>query len=163
MTNSITSTKVKALDPSSDKSSPGVDPTASNDDLVPNPLGRTSSNGKRKVRLSIPSKPYKIGTLNCRSLSSKASRTELDRLVTNYDNKVLCVQEHRYVHKPSDPEIVSHALDNSTLFTSSASRNTQGASIHGVGIVIHSSILPSLVSVDSIDKNIMVAVFKGKA
>eukprot|EP00111_Clytia_hemisphaerica_P015620 TCONS_00046104-protein len=138
MTNSITSTKVKALVPSSDISSPDADPTTSNDDLVPNPLGRASSNGKRKVRLSIPSKTYKIGTLNCRSLSSKTSRSELDHLVTNYDNKVLCVQEHRYVHKPSDPEIMSHTLGNSTLFTSSASRNAQGASIHGVGIVIHS-------------------------
>ena len=161
MTSSILSTKVKALDTLPDISSPDVYPPASNDDLVPNSSGRASSNGKRKVRLSIPSKAYKIGTLNCRSLASKASRTELNYLVTKYDNKVLCIQEHRYVHKPTDPKIVSHALGNSTLFTSSASRNAQGASIHGVGIVIHSSILPSLTSIDSIDKNIMIAVFKG--
>ena len=161
MTKLIRSTKVKALDTLPDKSTLDEGPPKSNDDLVPNPSGRTSSNRLRRVRLSKPSRSYKIGTLNCRTLTSKSSRKELNHLVSNHDIKILCVQEHRYVHGPTDPEIISHDLGNCTLFTSTATRNAQGASIHGVGIVVHSSVLPLLVSIDSIDRNIMMAVFKG--
>ncbi|XP_066922479.1 uncharacterized protein [Clytia hemisphaerica] len=161
MTKSIRSTKVKALDPLLDASSLDESTLSSHDEPALNPSGRPDSNRTRRVKLSKPSQSYKTGTLNCRTLSTICSRKELNHLVSKHDIKILCVQEHRYVHKPSDPEIVSHDLDNCTLFTSSATRNEQGASIHGVGIVVHSSILPLLTFVDSIDENIMIAVFKG--
>ncbi|XP_066921344.1 uncharacterized protein [Clytia hemisphaerica] len=161
MTKSIRSTKVKALDPLLDASSLDESTLSSHDEPALNPSGRPDSNRTRRVKLSKPSQSYKTGTLNCRTLSTIFSRKELNYLVSKNDIKILCVQEHRYVHKPSDPEIVSHDIGNCTLFTSSTTTNEQGASIHGAGIVVHSSILPLPTFVDSIDEDIMIAVFKG--
>jgi len=124
-------TKVKALDPLSDTSTLDGDASSSNEDLVPNPVGRNSSNEIRRVRLSKPTQSYKIGTLNCRSLTKTSTRKELNRLMSEYDNIVLCIQEHHYVYGLNNPEIVSLNLGESTLFTSTTLRNNQGASIHG--------------------------------
>lgn len=61
----------------------------------------------------------------------------------------------------SDPDIVTHNLGSSTLFTASAIRNDRGAAIHGVGISVQSKLLPLLLSVEKIDDRIVSATFKG--
>ena len=74
---------------------------------------------------------------------------------------VLAVQEHRYVHEEEDPDIISHILCSATLFTSSATRNTSGAAIHGVGIAVKSELLPLITSVNKVNDRIVSVVFKG--
>ena len=68
-----------------------------------------------------------------------------------------CIQEHRFVHNESDPDIVARDLGWSTLFTASAIRNDIDAAIYGVGIAINSKILPLLLSVKKVYEKIYIA------
>ncbi|XP_066924271.1 uncharacterized protein [Clytia hemisphaerica] len=86
---------------------------------------------------------------------------ELNKLLHSQTIDITCIQEHRFVHKPTDPDIVAHNLGSSTLFTASAKRNDQGAAIHGVGIAINSKLLPILLSVKKINERIVIATFQG--
>ena len=161
MTKSTKCTKVKALD-----SQPlcRSDPVANvtNDETILNPNRRRSSDVRnRKNGLSKPSKMFKVASLNCRTLQTESSIVELNKLLHSQSIDITCIQEHRFVHKPADPDIVARNLGSSTLFTASAKRNDQGAAIHGVGIAINSKLLPILLSVKKINERIVVATFKG--
>ena len=65
------------------------------------------------------------------------------------------------MHNPSDPDIVVRNIGSSVLFTSTASHNSVGASIHGVGIAINAKLLEILESVVKHDNHIVSATFKG--
>ena len=65
------------------------------------------------------------------------------------------------MHSPSDPDIVLRNIGSTVLFTSTASRNSIGASIHGVGIAVNAKLLPILESVVKHDNRIVSATFKG--
>ena len=71
-----------------------------------------------------------MATLNCRTLNPPSARAELDNHLKDFDISVACIQEHRYIHKDSESDTVNHNLGLNTLFTASAARNQQGASIH---------------------------------
>ena len=64
------------------------------------------------------------------------------------------------MHADNDPDIVIRNIGSSVLFTSTASRNSVGASIHGVGIEINAKLLPFLESVDKHDNRIISATLK---
>ena len=147
MTKSTKSTKVKALDSQPlNRSDPVANVT--NDETILNPNRRTNSDVRnRKNGLSKPSKMFKVASLNCRTLQTDASIVELNKLLHSQSIDITCIQEHRFVHEPTDPDIVARNLGSSTLFTASANRNNQGAAIHGVGIAINSKLLPVLLSV----------------
>lgn len=113
-----------------------------------------------KKGFSRPSQPYKLATLNCKTLNSASSKVELDKLMKEYDISITCIQEHRFVHD-SDPDEVARDLGTTTLFTASAERNNCGASVRGVGIAIKSKLLPSLISVKKVNERIIVATFRG--
>ena len=155
MHKSTNSSKVKALDiRPTHRSDTVVHPT--NDEPILNPNRRKSFDRRKpKVGLSKPRRIFKIGTINCRTLQNDSAITELDKLLHDKFIDICCIQEHRFVHKDSDPDIVARDLGWSTLFTASAIRNDIGAAIHGVGIAINSKILPLLLSVKKVDEKIM--------
>ena len=95
---------------------------------------------------------YKLATLNCRSLKSVSSQAELNKLMHVYNIPIVCIQEHCYVHNDTEPDIVACSVVTSTIFTASAVRNEQKASVHGVAITINSKLLPLLVSVKKLDE-----------
>ncbi|XP_038055814.1 craniofacial development protein 2-like [Patiria miniata] len=70
-------------------------------------------------------------------------------------------EKHRQVHQPEDPDIRISSLGSSTIFTSSATRNRQGAAVGGVAITVQTSLLPLLTSISKINDRIMLAIFKG--
>ncbi|XP_038055821.1 craniofacial development protein 2-like [Patiria miniata] len=160
MMSSTYSTRVKA--PASNLPSHGTIDTLSYDDGVRNSLGRASSD-KNSLRkgLARPRKTILFGQLNCRSLSSLSSREELNKHICDYNLSVTCIQEHRQVHRPEDPDIRISSLGSSTIFTSSATRNRQGAAVGGVAITVQTSLLPLLTSISKINDRIMLAIFKG--
>ena len=155
------STKVKALDNQplmrSDSAASAV-----NEEPTLN-LSRRAGLDRRKPKrgLSKPSKSYKIATFNCRTLQHQSPQAEFNKLLNDYTIDITCVQEHRFVHADNEPEIVIRDIGSSVLFTSTASRNSIGASIHGVGIAINSKMLPLLETVDKHDNCIICATFKG--
>ena len=65
------------------------------------------------------------------------------------------------MHNPSDHEKVVRNIGSSVLVTSTASRNSVGASVHGVGIAINAKLLTILESVVKHDNRIVFATFKG--
>ena len=104
---------------------------------------------------------FKVASLNCKTLQTDSSIVELNKLLHLQSINITCIQEHRFVHDPTDPDIVARNLGSSTLFTAYAKRNDQGAAIHGVGIAINSKLLPILLSVNKINERIVTATFKG--
>ena len=155
------STKVKALDLHQSLDSAIDDFQSSYDERVSKPAGRTRSNNQRKKGLLKPSHLFKMATLNCRTLNPPSARAELEKHLNEFDIPIACIQEHRYIHKESESDTVTHNLGLTTLFTTSAARNQQGASIHGIGIAIKSSLLPLLFTIKPVNDRIMIAVFKG--
>ena len=102
-----------------------------------------------------------MSTFNCRTLQHKSPQAEFNQLLNDFTVDITCVQEHRFVHADNDPDIVVRNIGSSVLFTSTASRNSIGASIHGVGIAINTKLLPILKSVNKHDNRIVSATFKG--
>ena len=161
MNKSNYSTKVKAL---ANQPLMGSDNsvTVVNDELTLNLSRRVGSDRhKPKSGLSNPSRSYKISTFNCRTLQHKSPQAEFDKLLNDYNIDITCVQEHRFVHNPSDPDIVVRNIGSYVLFTSTASRNSFGASVHCVGIAINAKLLVILESVVKHDNRIVSATFKG--
>ena len=78
-----------------------------------------------------------------------------------YNVPIVCIQEHRHVHSDTEPDIVARSVGTSTIFTASAVRNEQNASVRGVAITINSKLLPLLESVKKMDERIVKATFKG--
>ena len=129
--------------------------------LCSNLLRQQKSDKRLKNDLSKPNKTYRVATLNCRTLRTFVAKTELSKLMSDFDISVMCIQEHRIIHSLTDPDIVVHNLGNSTLFTVSASRNERGASIHGVGIAVKTSLLQLISSVKRVSDRILSVTFKG--
>ena len=109
-------TKVKALATMPFKRS-DIAVLASNDEPVLNPaeegvfhVGQKHSDRRLKKGLSRPSKMYKFATLNCRSLKSVSSQAELNKLMHVYNIPIVCIQEHRYVHSDTEPDIVARSI-----------------------------------------------------
>ena len=74
---------------------------------------------------------------------------------------IVCIQEHHHVHSDTEPDIVVRSIGTSTIFTASAVRNEQNASVRSVAITINSKRLPLLESVKKLDERIVKATFKG--
>ena len=115
-------TKVKALATMPFKRS-DIAVLASNDEPVLNPVeegvfpaGQKRSDRRLKKGLSRPSKMYKLATFNCRSLKSVSSQAELNKLMHVYNIPIVCIQEHRYVHNDTEPDIVAHLLHSWDIY-----------------------------------------------
>ncbi|MEM7375782.1 MAG: endonuclease/exonuclease/phosphatase family protein, partial [Bacteroidota bacterium] len=90
-------------------------------------------------------------------LREKKTVAHLDK----YNIPICCIQEHRFIHKADDPEIIAQPLGRYTLFTASAWKASNNATIGGVGIIIQTGLLPILSSVRKISDRIIIADFKG--
>ena len=158
------STKVKALATTPFTRS-DVAASASHDEPLLNPVvfsaGRKRFDRRPKKGLSRPCQSYKLATLNCISPRSASSQAELNKLMHVYNAPIICIQEHCHVHSNSEPDIVARSIGTSTIFTASAVRNEQNASVGGVAITINSKLLPLLESVKKLDERIVRATFKG--
>ena len=84
----------------------------------------------------------RIGTLNCRSLNSAFARAELNLLINKFILQIVCIQEHRLLHKENDPEIISHEVG-------------------GVGLTVQKQLLPILTSIKKVNDPILIATFRG--
>jgi hypothetical protein len=102
-----------------------------------------------------------MSTLNCRTLSSKSAKAELNKLMSDIKISLVCIQEHRIMHKDDEPDIVAHNLGNNTLFSASAVKNSSGSTIGGTGIVIRTSLLPLVSSINKISERIVAMVIRG--
>ena len=116
------------------------------------PAGPKRFDRRPKKGISRPSQSYKLATLNCRSLRSASSQAELNKLMHVYNVPIICIQEHRHVHSDTEPNIVARSIGTSTIFTASAVRNEQNASVRGVAITINSKLLSLLESVKKLDE-----------
>ena len=116
------STKVQALANQPFMQADNAANAASNDEHTLNSSERVYSDHRLKNSFSRSSQPYKLATLNCRTLNSTSSKVEFDKLMQEYDISITYIQEHRFVHDVSDPNEVARDLGTTTLFTASAEK-----------------------------------------
>ena len=160
MANFSNSTTVKARDyrPLRRKS---VSPKATDDEFGLNPNGRPNSDLSPNKGIFRLKQNYIIGTLNCRSLNSEFALVELNLHINQHNLQAVCMQEHRLLHKDSDPDIISHDIGPSISFTASAYSTTNNATVRGVGITVRKQILPLLTNIKKVDNPILIVSFKG--
>ena len=158
--NSRNSTTVKARE-SLPRQRPNASSRATDEENGLNPPGRSYSDIAPKRGLFDPKVSYTIGTLNCRSLNSTFSREELNLHTNTFNLQIVCIQEHRLVHRTDDPEFVAHDIGKSILFTSSAYRNNVGAAVGGVGFTVQKHLLPLLTSIKKVNERTIIATFNG--
>lgn len=107
---------------------------------------------------SRPSRPFLLGQLNVRSLSSLCSKEETVKLMQNYNYSALCIQEHRITH---DTDISFTSLSDIILITASATRNTVGAATGGVGIALRPRAIANFISAKKLSDRIIQVILKG--
>ena len=103
-----------------------------NDGASLNPVGReVPESGKGKGNKLFSCKAYKhVGTLNVRTLRQKEKRIELENIFSKSNLDILCVTDHKIVHEKE--KVRFEQLENCTLITTSAWRNSSGAASGGV-------------------------------
>ena len=96
-------------------------------------------------------------TFNARTPSKTSRQQEL--LLCSKQNKVdiLSIQEHRFYHPDSDINYTS--LEKYQLVTASASKNSQGSTIGGIGILLSPRASDNLLSIEKISDRIIIAEF----
>uniref|UniRef100_A0A7M5UVA7 Endonuclease/exonuclease/phosphatase domain-containing protein n=1 Tax=Clytia hemisphaerica TaxID=252671 RepID=A0A7M5UVA7_9CNID len=140
---------------------PIVSTIDSNDGDTPNPTRRVPPDDRRKKGLFNQRHHIHIAQLNCRTLNSLNSRKEIVVHLEKFNIPICSIQEHRFLHNANDPEIIAQPLNRYTLFTASAWKAANNATIGGVGIIIRTDLLPILSSVRKISNRIIIAEFRG--
>ena len=121
-----------------------VDETASsydetNDFDSSNPSGRVPNDSGRvnkKPNFLKCKKTVHIGTMNTRSLRSPRKQLELCVLAQGYNIGVIGIQEHRIVNNDNSDVQFENLTNRYQLVTQSAWRNTSGAAVGGVGVLL---------------------------
>ena len=133
-----------------------------NDDMFPNPKGRSKSDGRnrRDNKLLHCKREIYMATMNVRSIRLHNQREELAR---NFQDKGICILgilDHKIVHE--DP-VTSQQFDEATMITSSAWRNTSNAAVHvgGVGLMLSKQAKQALSEVVPHNERIITAHFSG--
>ena len=154
------STRVKA--PANNCPAPQAStPSTVNDVVSPNPQGRDATDC-RKVKGFLTCKAHRqVGTLNTRTLSEEYKRKELANIFNKVNLSILAISDHKIVHTKDDDKIKYWKLDNCTLITSSAWRNSQGAAVGGIGILLSKQAEKSISEVTSVNQRILVVTFNG--
>jgi len=153
-------TRVKA--PTLNPSSESVSATDTNDVSTLKPHGGvcTDRGGTRKENLLKCKQSMFVSTLNVRTLKNIHLQKELCGLAKRHNQDIIGIQEHRIIHQ--DEEIRHHDLfDGYQLVSSSAWRNSTGAAIGGVGILLSAKAMKTLVSCNCITPRIICATFGG--
>ena len=129
-----------------------------------NPSGRVpidSGRVNKKPNFLKCKKTVNIGTMNTRSLRSPHKQLELCVLAQRYNNDVIGIQEHRMVHNDNSDVQFENLTDGYQLVTQSAWRNTSGAAVGGVGVLLSPFARKVLVSVCYVSPRIMKVTLNG--
>ena len=136
-------------------------PSTVHDVVSPNPQGRDAADCRR-VKGFLTCKEHKqVGTLNTRTLKDEYKRKELANIFNKVNLSILAISDHKIVHTKDDDEVKYWSLENCTLITTSAWRNSQGSAVGGVGIVVNKQAEKSLAEVRSVNERILVSTFNG--
>ena len=118
------------------------------------------STDRQKERLMKGKKEQLIATFNVRTLTGNSQLGELVASAVTQNHEVICIQEHRHYHE--DIPVKYHQVGkNWTLITSTAWKNSTGATIGGIGILLSPNALKALNSVETITEHIMISTFNG--
>ena len=113
-----------------------------------------------QTRLLECKKSTLLSTFNVRTLNTINQLPELVSSAIELNINVICIQEHRYFH--SDIKLKYHDVGKGwTLISASAWKNSIGASIGGVGILLSPLALKSLNTIEVIEPRIIIANFHG--
>ena len=88
----------------------------------------------------------------------KSKQEELISHFNKYKIDILGIIDHKIVH---DDPIENHKKDNSTLITTSATRNANNAPIGGIGLLLNRTSSASLVEIKPYNSRILVVHFNG--
>ena len=156
------STRVKAPTYStSDVAAKSGDSTSRvNDDMFPNPKGRSKSDGRnrRDKKLLHCRREICMATMNVRSIRLQNQREELARNFQDNGICILGIVYHKIVHE--DP-VTFQQFDEATMITSSAWCNTSNAAVGGVGLMLRKHATQALSKVASHNERIITAHFSG--
>ena len=101
---------------------------------------------------------FQICTMNTRTLNPISRMHELVHAASLNNNDIICIQEHRQHHQST---LSSQRIDGYQLITASATKNSQNASIGGVGFLISPRAQKSLLSVEKITSRIILLHING--
>ena len=97
--------------------------------------------------------------MNVRTIRKKGKQEELIKHFNNYKVDILGIVDHKIIH---DDPIEYHEKDNSTLITTSATRNANNTPIGGIGLLLNRTSAASLAEIKPCNSRILVAHFNGK-
>ena len=130
------------------------------DHLLPNPCESTSSDtAKRKANKFVKRKcPFLINTFNTCSVLKNSRKLELVTHTSKFKIDVICLQEHRVIHKD---EIAKESLYENFLLTRSATKNSVNAAVGGVGFLLSRRAMNSLINVEKINERVTILTLEG--
>lgn len=163
------STRVQApaiTQPEVDNACSGVNSAGTNDaaqcnsseNCVADRKNNKSSNQKNKIKLLSCKNVTKVATQNVRSLRNQGKRDELAYAFNKANLNILGIVDHKLVHSE---EIKTEDRNKCTLITSSAWRNSNGASSGGVGLLVSKTTESALADVKPFNERIIIAHFNG--
>ena len=162
MTNVTNSTRVKAPNTKAlDFRSHTTVDVVINDAISLNPSGRDIADRNRdkgKLKLLNFKKDFNISVMNARTIRKKIKREELISHFNKYKIDILGIIDHKIVH---DDPIEYHEKDNSTLITTSATRNANSTPIGGIGLLLNRTSSASLAEIKLYNSRILVVHFNG--
>ena len=136
------------------------------DEILPlNPSGRNKIDGaginKVKNNFIKCKEMIYIATLNVRTLTSTAKKTEIIHHIRAKGINILGIQDHKIVHKEGESKIKTDVINGHTIITTSAWRNSRNAAIGGVGVILDKYAANSLAKVESFSNRIMIIHLAG--
>ena len=151
------STRVRAPD----YCSPNVE--AGDDGASSKPKGReVADEGRNREKSLINCRTYRnVGTLNCRTLREVGKREELAYNFAKSKLDILCVIDHKIVHKEKEDKVRIEDLEDCQLITTSAWKTSNGAAAGGVGILIGKTAKRALSQINPRNKRILEVQFNG--
>ena len=110
-----------------------------------------------KLKLLKCKQRIQIATFNVRTLNRIGQLPELTASAVEHKIDIICIQEHRYTHTE---DIKYHETGNGrTQATVSAWKNSVNATVGGVGMLIETTALKTLNSIERIQPTMMAATF----
>ena len=93
-------------------------------------------------------------------LENKTKQQELINRVNNYKINILGIVDHKIIH---DDPIQYYEKHNSTLITTSATKNANNTPIDGIGLLLNRTSSESLAEIKPYNSHILVAHFNGNS
>ena len=132
----------------------------SNDDMLSNPAGRSTSDGKcRTGRQKLDCrKSLIVAFQNVRTLRSQAKQAELSHLIKANGVEIIGLADHKIKHS----DFINHKVVNGyLLITSSAWQNNQNVPNGGVGLMMNNKLKDCITNISAISLRILRVDFTG--